>query len=260
MIAVICAMSSEVRPIRAQMNILKTFCEESATFYQAEFNGFPITIVQSGIGRNKATAAIGRLLQLFKIHLIISAGFAGGLQPEVNIGDLVIAKNALYIKLAEHKEGGHGAVTHLPCEPSFVKLAMKIGNEEGLKMHMGDIITVDEMIAQSKMKKSLGKNFSALAVDMETAFIGQVASNAGIPFVSVRSISDDVKDDIVVDFRHFVDDAGNVRFRTALSHINHIVPHIFQLIRLHKQAKIAASMLAVFLPHFITSLYNHSPF
>ncbi|HLG30659.1 MAG TPA: 5'-methylthioadenosine/S-adenosylhomocysteine nucleosidase, partial [Candidatus Brocadiales bacterium] len=225
MIAVVCAMSSEVEPIKAQMNVLKTFCEESATFYQAEFNGFPITIVQSGIGRDKAAAATGRLLQLFKIQLVISAGFAGGLQKKINIGDLIIAKNVLYTKHVEHqtqqseRPGELKAVSSLPCEPSFVRLAMDIANEEGLKIHVGDIVTVDEMIAQSKTKTLLGEKTSALAVDMETAFVGQVASNAGIPCVSVRSISDDVADDIVVDFRRFVDDAGNVKFRFALAQI-----------------------------------------
>ncbi len=267
-------MSSEVEPIKAQMNVLKTFCEESATFYQAEFNGFPITIVQSGIGRDKAVAATGRLLQLFKIHLVISAGFAGGLQKKINIGDLIIAKNVLYTKHSEHqtqqseRRGELKAVSNtfaslsasLACEPSFVRLAMDIGNEEGLKMHVGNIVTVDEMIAQSKTKMFLGENFSALAVDMETAFVGQVASNAGIPCISVRSISDDVADDIVVDFRRFVDDAGNVKFRFALSQILNIVPHIVHLRQLYKQAKIAASTLAVFLPHFITSLYNQPTF
>lgn len=271
MIAVVCAMSSEVEPIKAQMNILKTFCEDSATFYQAEFNGFPITIVQSGIGGDKATAATRRLLQLFKIHLIISAGFAGGLQQTVDIGGLIIAKNVLYAKHVERRahesnpplppfskggQGGLKVVSNLPCESSFVRLAMDIGNKEGLKMHVGDIVTVDEVIAQSKTKMFLGENFSALAVDMETAFVGQVASNAGIPCIAVRSISDSVKDDIVVDFRHFVDDAGNVKFRSALSQILNVVPHIVYLKRLHKQAKIAAGTLAVFLPHFITSLYN----
>ena len=275
MIAIVCAMSSEVKPIKAQMNVLKTFCEGSATFYQAELNGFPITIVQSGIGRDKAATATGRLLQLFKIHLVISAGFAGGLQKKINIGDLIIAKNVLYTKHSEHQthesnpplppfskggQGGLKAVSNLPCEPSFVRLAMDIANEEGLKIHVGDIVTVDEMIAQSKTKMFLGENFSALAVDMETAFVGQVASNAGIPCVSVRSISDDVADDIVVDFRRFVDDAGNVKFRSALSQILNVVPHIVHLRQLYKQAKIAASTLAVFLPHFITSLYNQPTF
>ncbi len=245
-------MSTEAEPIKAQMNILKTFRENNATFYQAEFNGFPITIVQSGVGRDNATVATGRLLKLFKIHLIISTGFAGGLQQEIKIGDLIIAKNALYTKLIEHKE----AVFKLPCEPSFVRLAMDICNEKGLPVYEGDIVTVDEIIAQSKGKMSLGKNFSALAVDMETAFIGQAALNAGIPFVSVRSISDDVTDDIVVDYKRFVDEGGNIKFLSALTQILNIVPHALHLKRMHKQAKVAASTLAVFLPHFITNLYN----
>ncbi|HHT9127046.1 MAG TPA: 5'-methylthioadenosine/S-adenosylhomocysteine nucleosidase [Candidatus Brocadiia bacterium] len=272
MIAIVCAMSSEVEPIKAQMNVLKTFSEESATFYQAEFNGFPITIVQSGIGMSKAVTVTKRLLQLFKIHLIISAGFAGGLQERINVGDLIIAKNVLYAKhtCIERPAGatrrvaptseGLKVISNLPCESSFVRLARDIGNEEGLKIHVGDIITVDEMIAQSKTKMSLGENLSALAVDMETAFIGQVASDAGIPFVSVRSISDDVNDDIVVDFKHFVDDAGNVKFRSVVSQISKVLPHIVQLRQMHKQAKIAATTLAAFLPHFITSLYNQIVF
>lgn len=252
MIAVVCAMSTEVAPIKAQMNILKTFREDSATFYQAEFNGFPITIVQTGVGRDKATTATRRLLKLFKIHFVISTGFAGGLQKEINIGDLIISKNALYTKHVEHKE----AVFKLPCDATFIRLAMDIGNEKGLKIHEGDVLTVDEMIAQSRVKMLLGENSSALAVDMETAFVGQIASNASIPFVSVRTISDDVKDDILVDYKRFVDEGGNVKIRSALLQALNIVPHALYLRRMHKKAKIAAGTLAVFLPHFITSIYN----
>jgi adenosylhomocysteine nucleosidase len=252
MIAIVCAMSTEVEPIKAQMNILKKFCEDSATFYQAEFHGFPITIVQTGVGRDKATAATRRLLQLFKINLVITTGFAGGLREEIKIGDVVIAKNALYIKHVEPAE----VVFKLSCDASYVRVALDIGNEKGLRVHEGDTVTVDELIAQSKAKMFLGNNFSALAVDMETAFVGQVASGAGIPFVSVRTISDDVKDDIVVDYKRFVDEGGNVRIRSALTQILHIVPHALHLRRMHKQARIAAGTLAVFLPHFITSSYN----
>lgn len=256
MIAIVCAMSMEVELIKAQMNILKTFSEGSATFYQAEFNGLPITIVQSGVGGEKATAATGCLLKLFKIDLVISTGFAGGLRQGIKIGDLIIAKNALYTKHTELAAGALKEVSELPCESTFVRSAMDIGNEKGLKIHEGNIVTVDELVAQSKAKMFLGKNCSALAVDMETAFVGQAASSAGVPFVAIRSISDDVADDIVLDYKRFVDERGNVKLRSAVSQIFHIVPRFIYVKRMHRKAKAASNTLAAFLPHFINSLYS----
>ncbi len=77
MLAVLCAMRQELGPIMAHMHVSKKFNVNETLFCQADMNGLPVTLVQTGIGRKNAIAATNHLLQSFKIKLLISYGVAG---------------------------------------------------------------------------------------------------------------------------------------------------------------------------------------
>jgi adenosylhomocysteine nucleosidase len=253
MIAIFFALSQETASLKPQVNILKKIRCAGAVFYQSEYHGFPVTLVQTGIGKN-AEEIIRYLSKCFRIQLMISSGFAGSVRPEVKVGNLIIGKHALSASL-ERFDGDIRIDTTFPCDTTFVNLANMLGRTGRFTSHCGDVLTVDKIINQSSVKKHIGNNTSAVAVDMESFSIAAQASAQGIPFVVIRAISDGMDEDMEV-YDDMVTESGDVNVSAAALHVLMKPHHILQLNRLRRQAKLAANTLSAFLPNFIAQVYN----
>lgn len=253
MIAIFFALSQEIASLKPQVNILKKIRYAHSTFYQSEFCGFPVTLVQTGIGK-KVYDAIQQLSKRFRIQLMISSGFAGSVNPKVGIGDLVIGKRVLYSSQDEF-EGEIKIDSIIPCDTSIADLALKPNSTNNFKSHYGDILSVNGIIHESAAKKSIGNQTSAIAVDMESFAIAEQASAMGIPFIAARAISDGADEDMKI-YENMVTECGNVSIPATTCYLFSRPHHILYLNRLHKQTKSAVNTLAAFFPNFITQIYN----
>ncbi|MBW7898725.1 5'-methylthioadenosine/S-adenosylhomocysteine nucleosidase [Candidatus Brocadiaceae bacterium B188] len=253
MIAVFFALSQESAALKSHVNILKKIRYSHATFYQAEFCGFPITLVQSGVGKN-VSEIIHHLSKYFKIQLMVSSGFAGSVNPRIGVGDLVIGKQVLH-SLREVTEGEICIDATLPCDASAVELAVKLGSTDSLKLHCGDILSVDKIIQHSSLKKHIGNQTSAIAVDMESFAIAERANAMGIPFVVVRAISDGVDEDMEI-CENMVTKGGRVKISATARYLLNKPHRIPYLNRLRRQTRQATNALSAFFPNFITQIYN----
>ncbi len=253
MIAVFFALSQEVASLKPHVNILKKIRHAHAVFYQAEFCGFPLTIVQSGVGR-KVSDLIHQLSKHFRIQFMISSGFAGSVNPRVGVGDLVIGKHVLS-PLSEVSEGEIRIGATLPCDAPAVELAVKLGSAASLQLHCGDILSVDKIIRQSSLKRHIGNQTSAIAVDMESFAIVERANAMGIPFIVVRAISDGVDEDMEI-CENMVTQGGGVNISATARYLLNKPHRIPYLNRLRKQTRQATNTLSAFFPNFITQIYN----
>ncbi len=253
MIAIFFALSQEIASLKSQVNILKKIRYAHATFYQSEFCGFPLTLVQTGIGK-KVSEAIQQLSKHFRIQVMISSGFAGSINPHVNVGDLVIGKRVFSASQNEY-EGEIKVDSVLPCDASMVDLAMRLCDTNTVTAHCGDILSVNSIIHESSTKKSLGDRTSAIAIDMESFAIAEQASAMGVPFLIIRAISDGVDEDMEI-HENMVTEGGNVSIPATARYLFNKPHHVFYLNRLRRQTKSATNTLSVFFPNFITQIYN----
>lgn len=122
----------------------------------------------SGVGRTAATRAADRLVTGHRPRLLVSAGFAGGLDPGLVRGSVV--------------------------RPACV---VNASGDDVLPLHSGagagapTIVTVDEVLATVEAKRALAARSGGQVVDMETHAVAGVAAAAGLPCAAVRVISDD---------------------------------------------------------------------
>src|SRR3990167_7002929 len=226
MIAIFFALSQEIACLKSKVNILKKIRHAHATFYQSEFCGFPLTLVQMGIGKN-VSDIIQHLLKCFRIQLMVSSGFAGSINPAVGVGDLVIGKHVLYSSQEELKG----------------------------EIQIDSTLSCNKTIRQSSVKKHVRNQTSAIAVDMESFAIAERAHAMGIPFVVTRAISDGVDEDLEIR-ENMVTKGGNVNISATARHLLNKPHHIPYLNRLRKQTKSATDTLSAFFPNFITQIYN----
>jgi hopanoid-associated phosphorylase len=112
------------------------------------------------------------------IRGIVSFGVAGGLNPELKTGDVVIA--------TEIVAGGQRWVTERSLTESLVALPSK---SQG-RLTSGILAGVEQVMTGQVGKAALRATTGADAVDMESHIAAKYAAENGLPFAAVRVISD----------------------------------------------------------------------
>ena len=123
------------------------------------------------------------------------------------------------------------------------------------KLFVGRLLTADEMIRSVDQKRQLGEQHSALAVDLESLAVAQVARERKTRFLAIRVISDDFSADLPPEVMSIVGATGSVRFGAALGSIWKRPAAVKDLWRLREQAQTASSHLASFLDGVILQLH-----
>ena len=143
-----------------------------------------IRIEHLGVGPLAATASIRRVLAKDRPRLLICAGFAGGLDPRVRAGDLVVADNF--------------------STPGLRARAQAVAGEKPRRF-FGSLVSCEDPVETVKAKSALALETGALAVDMETAAVADACRDAGVPLLAVRAISDAAATPLPVPFAHWFD-------------------------------------------------------
>tara|TARA_B100000959_G_scaffold282350_1_gene348537 strand:+ start:4072 stop:4842 length:771 start_codon:yes stop_codon:yes gene_type:complete len=193
MICVIGAIKEEVSGIKQHITINEKQHIGAATFYKGLFKNKEILIVRSGVGQSPAQKAASDAAKKFDLKSIISIGFAGGVDPELRISDLILPEKIYCCEdegsLFRFKKVSLSLVANLGDYRGRIK---KILTENRIKFKTGDIISVNRVADSVKFKEWLGKNYPVSGVEMETASIAKIAAKQRLPFFSLRAISDEV--------------------------------------------------------------------
>ena len=102
--------------------------------------------------------------------------------------------------MGRDRRGRIGIRRAFAADPGLVALARSAAQKLDGPVHTGTIVTGNQAIFSTSRKRWLEQTFDALAVEMETAAVAQVASAHRLPWVAVRAISDTASDDLVLDY------------------------------------------------------------
>jgi adenosylhomocysteine nucleosidase len=122
------------------------------------------------------------------------------------------------------------------------------------KLKIGDIvrevISIDRVASTSAEKRELRASTNAAAVDMESAALAAKAAEWGVPFHTIRAISDRAEEDMPLDFNSFRDTEGRFsRSRIALAAMARPFTRVPALLRLDRNCRIAAESLGAYFAH-----------
>ena len=197
LIGIIGAMEPEVALLRQQINNINTTELGGYTFYSGTLAGVNVVLVQSGIGKVASALATALLIQHFKPDAVINTGSAGGFDPELNVGDVVIGTEVCHHDVDVTAFGYvMGQVPQMPAtftaHPLLVNAAEQSVKALGFcQTKKGLIATGDSFICDPTRIATIRANFpTMLAVEMEGAAIAQVCHMLKTPFVVIRSLSD----------------------------------------------------------------------
>lgn len=107
-------MELEVETLKAHMTTTNITTKANMEFHEGTLNGTPVVIVRSGVGKVNAALCVQILADLFQVTAIINTGVAGSLNAALDIGDILISKDALH-----HDVDATISVTSLGKFPSW---------------------------------------------------------------------------------------------------------------------------------------------
>ncbi|MCI8554183.1 MAG: 5'-methylthioadenosine/adenosylhomocysteine nucleosidase [Clostridiales bacterium] len=232
-IGVLCAMTEEIALLRGEMEITERETVGGREFLTGRLYGRETVLARSGIGKAAAASTVTTLLDRFGAELVIFSGTAGGADPALHTGDLVVSDRSVQhdmdaigealFQVPGHEGSWFGAdprLTALAADAAqrFFERDMAQELSPGQlvrfgitrpQVAVGTVASGDQFISSREKIRWLGERIENLkCVEMEGAAAAQICVEFGVPHVILRVISDGANEDSPVDFDAFVTDAA----------------------------------------------------
>ena len=255
MLLIIGALRRELQGLEPLLQVQQRAQTGRCVVRQGLVGTLPVALVQSGIGKERAQEAAGMVMERYRPQAVLSMGYAGGVSPEVKAGDLILPERLFVLDHRTAAADGPSSHRDLPCDTSLLEAASLVLQEETLRVHRGDLLTVPSPLADPLSKKWVGTRFPVMAVDMESYWIGEMARERGVPFLAVRAASDEAGD-ALPDYRRFLDEMGEVEPLNAASYFLSNPHRLLAAPRLASNARLASRSLGTFAALFFTKIFG----
>ncbi|MFT8870965.1 MAG: 5'-methylthioadenosine/S-adenosylhomocysteine nucleosidase [Sporolactobacillus sp.] len=229
-IAIIAAMEEEADVLRNKICNCRTLTIAGCRFDNGTLAGEAVVLMQSGIG--KVNAALGTALLIDRFHpdAVINTGSAGGTDPALQIGDVIISDGVFHHDVDATAFGyAPGQVPGMPetyrADARLVDRAVKAAPSGMNAPHylVGTIGSGDVFMADDARLAALKVKFPAMkAVEMEAAAIAQTCYRFGVPFIIIRALSDIAGSSSAVSFNQFLKTAATHSAAFVLDFIQQI--------------------------------------
>lgn len=222
-IGIIGAMDLEIELLKNKTDIKRKENIAGFDFYIGFIDDKNVIITCCGVGKVNAASCTQILIDRFGVDSIINTGIAGGLHESVKICDVVISNNVTHHDV--RKAQMESFFPYKSCFESDEELidaaskACRLHRSENWNYHIGRIISGESFIEDSEIKRRLVRDYSPHCVEMEGSAIGHVAHINNIPFVIIRSISDNADDEATISYNAFESIAANKSAEIVLSMI-----------------------------------------
>jgi adenosylhomocysteine/aminodeoxyfutalosine nucleosidase len=212
-IAIMGAMKEEITPLLKYFDQYKTVNYADNLFYEAQINNISLVIAYSKIGKVFSSLTAASMIQKFGCTHLLFSGVAGGINPKLGIGDLIVAN-----KLCQHDVDitafGHPfgfipeSSIYIETDNILKNLIVSVCKDLQIKVLEGIIATGDQFVANNTKKEFIANTFNADALEMEGSSVAVVCKALQVPFVVLRSISDSANGEANVDFDTFLNTAA----------------------------------------------------
>ena len=209
-LGIIGAMDVEVAALKAKMENVTVTTRAGMEYYAGTLEGLPAVVVQCGVGKINAAMCTQILIDCFDVTAIVNTGIAGSLCAELDIGDLVISRDAIHHDFDLRFWGRPiGQVPGLdviafPADESLMNAAFAAAEAENAgHTKLGRVASGDQFICSKEQKEKIIADTGAICAEMEGASIAHTAYRNGVPFVIIRAISDKADDSAEMDYPTF---------------------------------------------------------
>lgn len=209
-LGIIGAMQQEVETLLGVMEDQKSQAKAGSIFYEGMLEGLPVVVVQCGVGKVNAALCAQILCDCFHVTHLVNTGIAGSLCAELDIGDLVVSRDAMYHDFDCVNFGyPYGKVPGMdviafPADETMISYAAAAAESiHPGHTKIGRVASGDQFVANKALKNKIIADTQGLCTEMEGAAIAQTAYRNALPFVILRAISDKADDSAEMDYPTF---------------------------------------------------------
>lgn len=209
-LAIMGAMEEEITPLLENFTDINIVEFANNKYYEAKLNNLDVVIAYSKIGKVFSTLTATTMIEKFGCDTLLFSGVAGGINPKLEIGDLIVAS-----KLSQHDLDitafGHphgyvpGGEVFVYTDEKLKNIALEVAKQNDIKIIEGIIATGDQFVADEKRKEFIEKTFNADALEMEGASVAVVCDALDVPCLILRAISDTADMDAGFNFEEFLE-------------------------------------------------------
>lgn len=211
-VGIIGAMEEEIISIKRHMKVENTLTIAGMEFCEGILKDKKMIIVRCGSGNVNAAICTQILIDKFQVNCIINTGVAGGLYPEINIGDIVISSDIRQQNIdttaSEDTKGAISCMEEAFFESNIKLIELGEGAAKSLrgdqKVYIGRITSEDQFISSMRVEEEVYTTFTAYCAEMESAAISHTCYLNQVPFVVIRVISDKADQSAEINFEEFV--------------------------------------------------------
>jgi len=190
----------------------------------AKLRGNQVLLAANGVGWKRAAAAVDAAHNVFPADAVISTGFCGALDPQLAIGDMVVATCVV---------GPEGRYAALPIPGGGC-------SAKGL------VISTDHVVGTADEKRALRAEGGSV-VEMEAAGVASRAQALGLQFFCVRAVTDLATENMANDFNAVLRPDGHFATIGIFRHLlKRPIARLPELIRLRQNCARAATNLGEF--------------
>ncbi len=225
-VGVVMALPIEAGYFIDKLQRVRRYNARSLTVTEGELEGRVVAVIVSGVGHASARRGVEHLLAGHRPRVLISAGFAGALDPELDRNDLVAPRAII--------DGSGGVVEVDGSLAESVPAIRKAGR----------LLLVDRVITDVAEKLQLRNEHQADLIDMESFSVAVSAHERGIPFASLRVISDNARAELPAEIGRLLNTSGSYRVGAAMRAIWSRPASVKDFWKLHSHAMEASDRLA----------------
>jgi adenosylhomocysteine nucleosidase len=230
-VGIIGALEEEVSSLLDEMEDVASLTLARTEFHAGRLHGKEVVLVQCGMGKVNAAICAQLLITVYHCSHIIFTGVAGALDPQLDVGDIVISRAALQhdydLTPIGWKPGQIDKIgVEMKADPGLIALAEEAVKETApsVRVFEGTIVSGDQFIHTDLQKKYILDTFheECRCCEMEGGAVAQACVLNDTPFVILRSISDKADGSSHVSFETFKEEAA----QHGEAIVNYMVEHL----------------------------------
>jgi len=245
---ILSAMAQEQAGLAERLDEVRVERYAGREFHVGRWHGRDVVLALSRIGKVAAATTAAALIERFGVSRIVFTGVAGGLHPQVRVGDTVVGTEFLQHDMdaspifPRHEVPLYGrsrfpadeqlsrwlaeAVQAVLSDASLIDAQTRrhfgLGQQ---RLHRGLIASGDRFVSGPGEAATLRAALpDAMAVEMEAAAVAQVCFDHGVPFAAVRNISDRADETAHVDFDAYIQEVAGIQARALIAALLPLLP------------------------------------
>ena len=227
MVGIICAMQEELDAIKKYMKGVLVEKKYDDKFYIGDIGNRRFALALCGVGKVNAARVTQIMIDTYKPDYIINCGVAGGISEITKIGDIVVGEKLVQYDFdltafgREKGEVSDKVGKFIYSDKELIQKAYNVMlGDETIKGVVGTIASGDKFVTDTVFAKRVNEEFDADCCEMEGAAIAQACFLDKVPFIVIRSISDNPNDNNKVDFDEFLQNASETVAKFVVQFIN----------------------------------------